>query len=76
MSEYKYEVDTQSKVVTARREGLKRGVQKGLAEGVQKGRVEGRVEVAKNMIKIGLPLEQVAKATGLDLETVKSLARG
>jgi hypothetical protein len=47
-------------------------------------RVEARVaarvaatkalEVAKNLItRIGLPLEQVAEATGLDLETVQSL---
>jgi adenylate cyclase class IV len=35
------------------------------------------IEVAKNLIhRIGLPLEQVADATGLDLETVQSLADG
>jgi predicted transposase/invertase (TIGR01784 family) len=61
MSEYKYEVDTQSKIVGAR----------------QEGKAEGRLEVARNLItRIGLPLEQVAEATGLDLATVKTLVQG
>jgi hypothetical protein len=43
------------------------------AQGEAKGREQGRLEVAKNLIKIGLPLEQVAQATEIDLGTVKSL---
>ena len=35
MSEYKYEVDTQSKLVTAERKGHKEGRKEGLEEGQQ-----------------------------------------
>jgi hypothetical protein len=32
-------------------------------------------EIAQNFIKVGIPLEKVAEATGLDLKTVKSLKK-
>jgi hypothetical protein len=45
------------------------------AELEAKGQKTKALEVAKNLInRIGLPPEQVADATGLDLETVQSLA--
>jgi predicted transposase YdaD len=48
---------------------------KGEARGKEEGQATKALEVAKNLItRIGLPLEQVAEATGLDLETVQSLA--
>jgi hypothetical protein len=31
--------------------------------------------VAQNLIKIGLPLKQIAQATELDLKTLKTLAQ-
>jgi predicted transposase YdaD len=44
------------------------------ARGETRGREAGRLEVAKNLVNnIGLPPEKAAEATGLDLETVKSL---
>jgi predicted transposase/invertase (TIGR01784 family) len=48
-----------------------------LEEGIQKGRQEGIVEskiiIAKNLLSLGISLEQVAKATGLSLEEVEKL---
>jgi predicted transposase/invertase (TIGR01784 family) len=49
---------------------------KGLQEGEQKGRLEGRLEVARNLLREKLPVEVVAKGTGLSLEEVKQLAAG
>jgi hypothetical protein len=43
------------------------------ARGEVKGKAEAKLEVAKNLIKIGLSLEKVVQATELDLETVKNL---
>ena len=36
MSEYKYQLDTQSKLVHAKREGIKEGMEKGMQIGEQK----------------------------------------
>jgi predicted transposase/invertase (TIGR01784 family) len=63
MSEYKYELDTQSRIVDAKREGIR--------EGRQEGREEGRFEVAKNALVKGASIEFVREITGLDIETIK-----
>jgi predicted transposase/invertase (TIGR01784 family) len=57
MSEYKYVVDTQSKVVTARREGRKEGLQ----------------AVAHRLKKRGVAAEQIAEDTGLTLKEIEEL---
>jgi predicted transposase/invertase (TIGR01784 family) len=40
----------------------------------QEGRQEGKLEVARNLLQEKLPVELVAKSTGLSLEEVKQLA--
>jgi predicted transposase/invertase (TIGR01784 family) len=56
-------------------EGLQKGLQKGLQEGLQKGIVEGKRETAKNFLKLGFPIEQVAKAAKLPIEEIMQLKR-
>jgi hypothetical protein len=46
---------------------------RGRAQGEALGVTRGRFEVAQKLITMGLPLEQVAEATGLDPETLRSL---
>jgi predicted transposase/invertase (TIGR01784 family) len=65
MSEYKYVVDTQSKVVQAKREGRK--------EGLQKGRQESRIEIALAMKGDGAPVERIMKYTGLSAAEIAAL---
>ncbi|MDR1179825.1 MAG: hypothetical protein LBK44_04910, partial [Spirochaetales bacterium] len=78
MSEYKYELDTQSRIVDAKREGIREGVQKGIQKGKQKGKQEGRgeerLEVARKALSRGLSPEFIQEITGLDIETIKNLA--
>jgi predicted transposase YdaD len=54
MSEYKYEVDTQSKVVQAKREGRKEGILEGRKEGIR----EERAEILE-LINAGYSLETI-----------------
>ncbi|MDR0288176.1 MAG: Rpn family recombination-promoting nuclease/putative transposase [Clostridiales bacterium] len=58
-------------------EGIKEGTIKGLKEGEIKGRKEGEIkaktEVAKNLLKLNLPIEEIIKCTGLTLEEVENL---
>jgi predicted transposase/invertase (TIGR01784 family) len=46
---------------------------RGEEKGKEEGREKGKLEVAQNLIKMGLSLEKVVEATELDIETVKSL---
>jgi predicted transposase/invertase (TIGR01784 family) len=73
MSEYKYVVDTQSKVVGAKREGRKEGLQQGLQQGLQKGLLEAKLEIARKMKSRGIMVEQIAEDTGLTLKQIEEL---
>jgi predicted transposase/invertase (TIGR01784 family) len=54
----------------AREEGIQEGIVKGIQEGMVKGIQEEKREVAGNLKKLGLPVEQIAKATGLSVEEI------
>ena len=51
------------------RKGFKAGVEQGTAEGVEKG-IE---KVAKSMLSLGIPVEQIGIATGLSPERIEAL---
>ena len=71
-----------------RAEGMKQGEAKGRAEGMKQGKAEGEkcglakgmaqkaLDIAKNLIAMHMPEEDVAKATGLSLKQVQALAVG
>lgn len=52
---------------------LSEGITQGKQEGKQEGRREAILEVAKNMLSLGMTLEQITSATGLTSETLKQL---
>ena len=54
--------------------GMAKGKQEGLAEGMEKGMNQKALEIAENMLAMGLSAEQVAKATQLPLEIIKNLS--
>ena len=61
-----------------REEGIQRGreegIQRGREEGIQRGREEGILETAKNLIQQGIPLDVIAKATGLSKKELAQLS--
>ncbi|EAW37495.1 Rpn family recombination-promoting nuclease/putative transposase [Lyngbya sp. PCC 8106] len=56
-----------------RREAREQGLQEGRVEGLQQGLQQGLQEVALNLLRSGMSLEQVANFTGLSLEQVTQL---
>jgi len=72
-----YESDLESNLATAedrgRQIGRQEGIQKGLKRGIKKGRQEGVFEVAGNLLKTSLPLDEIAKVTGLTIEEIDKL---
>ena len=55
-------------------EGRNAGIADGLAQGISQGAEQKAIETAKNLLAMKLPLDSIAKATGLSLETVQNLA--
>jgi predicted transposase/invertase (TIGR01784 family) len=49
------------------------GMEKGMEYGMEKGIEKGKADVARNFLKMGLPLDQIAQGTGLSVEEISSL---
>jgi predicted transposase/invertase (TIGR01784 family) len=49
------------------------GLEEGLEKGLEKGREEGHVDVARNALSKGLPIDVVQQITGLSKETLSAL---
>ena len=69
----KYEMDRYSEIATAKEAGIAEGLQQGKKEGLAEGEYNAKIETAKNLLVMGLSVEQISKATGLSIEEVKSL---
>ena len=52
--------------------GREEGIQQGMMQGEAKGKLEGKLETAKNLLAMGLSIENIAKATGLSVQEVES----
>ena len=50
-----------------------KGFDKGVAEGIEKGRIEERKLIADNLLKNGLSIKDIAKATSLTVDDIKSI---
>ena len=76
-SRMKYEHDRASCI----KEGYRQGIEVGILQGEIKGRQEGfadgsyqkALETAKNLLGLGLSIENIAKATGLTKEEVENI---
>lgn len=63
------------------RQGMERGIKQGLEQGIRQGKQEGleegshqkAIETAKNLLSIGLSIENIAKVTGLGTQEVYRL---
>ncbi len=62
-------------IAEGRAEGIVEGRAEGRAEGIAEGRAEERVEVAKKLLAMGMPIEDIAKATGLKADEIEKLGR-
>ncbi|MEL3907430.1 MAG: hypothetical protein P1P64_00235 [Treponemataceae bacterium] len=76
-SEYKYQLMVQGEREEARKEGIADGCEEGLFEGRVLGKAEDKLEKARETAlafkKMGLPISQIAKGTGLTEEEIEKL---
>ena len=56
-----------------RQEGIELGIQKGRQEGRQEGERKEKIKIAKNLLSMGVSMEQVAKATQLSRTEIEAL---
>ena len=53
--------------------GRAEGIAIGRAEGIAIGRAEGKYDIAKNLINMGLSVDQIEKATGLESSVIHDI---
>lgn len=58
-------LDEQAKLAHAREDGLEEGIEKGIEK--------GKIQLIRGMHKNGMPLEDIAKFTGLSTEEIRKL---
>jgi len=67
MSEYKYQLDLQSRITYAKRQGLQEGEAKGMKKGKKEGRREGMLEGRQeilDLLKSGRSAEEIIRDYG------------
>jgi predicted transposase/invertase (TIGR01784 family) len=70
MRDEKIELDYQSYMVNAKRQGREEGLKEGREEGIK----EGREEIARNALAKGISVDIVHEITGMDIEFIQKLA--
>ncbi|MFH0967826.1 MAG: restriction endonuclease, partial [Methanobacteriota archaeon] len=50
-----------------------KAMQKGIQQGIQQGTLQKSIEIAKKLLKKGIPIEEISELTGVDVETIKEL---
>ena len=69
VAEYDYDTD----IAVQRAESLRIGIQQGIEQGFSDGAYQTKLETAKNLLDLGLSVENIAQATGLTKEEVESI---
>ena len=49
------------------------GINTATEKGIEEGAMQKQIEIARNLLSEGLPIELVHKTTGLDIETIQAL---
>ena len=69
IAEYDYDTD----IAVQREESLRIGIQQGIEQGFADGSYQKALETAKNLMALGLSIENIAQATGLSKQEVENL---
>ncbi len=50
-----------------------KGIEKGIEKGIKKGREEEKTEMIVNMMKVGLPIDQIAVIANMTVDKVREM---
>ena len=67
------EFDRKRELYWERQEGREEGLVQGREEGREEGERSKALEVAKNLMQLGIPVSQISLATGLSTEVIAAL---
>ena len=53
--------------------GIKEGIEQGIEQGIERGELAKSLDVAKNLLALGMSVSQIMQVTGLTKEQISSL---
>jgi predicted transposase/invertase (TIGR01784 family) len=56
-------------------QGIERGIEQGIERGIERGEERAKLLIARNLVNMGWGIEDVAKATELDIPKLEGLYR-
>ena len=59
----------------AKEEGISQGYTSGINDGISKGENKKSIEIAKNMLKKNMSIEDISDITGLSIEEINKLTK-
>jgi len=68
-----YQTDLLSNLQTACDNGVAQGLQQGLQQSKEKGKMAEKYEIAKSLLDLNMPIEQIIIATKLTKEEILSI---
>ena len=54
-------------------QGISQGITQGISQGISQGEHQKAIETAKNLLAMGISIEQVAQGTGLPIDEIQRL---
>ena len=70
---YESRMKLKSDIATIYESSFNKGLKEGIEKGIEKGIRAKAIETAKKLIEMGLPLENIASVTGLDMQEIIQL---
>ncbi len=67
-------VDAQCALDAAINEGMEKGLKQGLEQGLEQGKKQSQIDMAKNLLALGLLQDQIKNVTGLSEEDIAKLS--
>ena len=69
----KWEMDYVTGIECAEKKGISKGREEGIKEGKNEGKKQKQIEIAKNLLKMGMKISEISEATGLTIEEIKQI---
>ncbi|WP_314067910.1 hypothetical protein [uncultured Vagococcus sp.] len=54
-------------------QGREQGIEEGIGQGREQGIEQGKLQMVRNLKEIGVPMEQIMKASGLSRDVIEKL---
>lgn len=58
-----------------KRQSIRQGLKQGLEQGLEQGLKQGKIEIAKKLLKLKMPIKQIAEITSLDEKEIEKIVK-